>query len=202
MIHVFGPFLRLWDITEEEKEAALQELSENNETASKCSLFEQSFLLLVHVFSTTSYFRRTNILKSLIDSKSKVNEILREQSEFLNDARNQFLFGGHFENEFSKSDNANPKTRHFSLACKSTAKNKSIFQCGSKNKSTGIGSPKIFEKSGFSKCAFINKEACFCRKRSPIYLQRGDSFFCEELAKSNQRSSNPELCGRLQDLFS
>ena len=30
VIHVFGPLLQLWDIMEEEKEAAFQELSENN----------------------------------------------------------------------------------------------------------------------------------------------------------------------------
>ena len=51
--HVFSHLLRLWSIMEEEKEAALQELSENNKDYSPVlvisSLFEQSILLLGQV---------------------------------------------------------------------------------------------------------------------------------------------------------
>ena len=52
--HVFSHLLRLWSIMEEEKDAALQELSENNKDSSPVlvisSLFEQSILLLGQVF--------------------------------------------------------------------------------------------------------------------------------------------------------
>ena len=113
--HVFDPLSRLWGIMQEEKEAAIQELSENNGDCSPMlavsSLFEQSILLLGKAFITTSYFRRKNVFEILIDGKSKVKEILREQSDSLNDASNQFLFGEHFENEFSKSVNAKQKSK-------------------------------------------------------------------------------------------
>ena len=96
MIHVFDSLLQLWGIMEEEKEVALQELSESNGDCSPVlavsSSFEQSILLLVQVFNTTLHFRRKNVHETLIDGKSKVNDILREQSDCLNDASNQFLF--------------------------------------------------------------------------------------------------------------
>ena len=74
--HVFGLLLRLCGIMEEEKEAVFQELCENNGDCSPVlavsSLFEQSVLLLGQFFNTTSYFRRKNVLETLIDNKSKV----------------------------------------------------------------------------------------------------------------------------------
>ena len=113
--HVFGPLLRLWGIIEERKEAALQKFSQNNENCSPVLavsfLFEQSIPLLGQAFNTTSYFRRENFLETLIDDKSKVKEILREQSDCLNDPSSQFLFGEHFENEFSKSVDVKQKPK-------------------------------------------------------------------------------------------
>ena len=100
---------------EEEKEAVFQELSENNGDCSPVlvvsSFFEQSILLSGQVFNTTSYCRRKNVFETLIDGKPKVKEILREQSECINDANNQFLFVEYFKNEFSKSDNAKQKSK-------------------------------------------------------------------------------------------
>ena len=55
------------------------------------SLIEQSILLLNQVFNNTSYFRRENVLEALINDKYKVKEILREQSDCLNDASIQFF---------------------------------------------------------------------------------------------------------------
>ena len=95
---------------EEEKEAALLGLSENIEDCSPVLavsfLFDQSILLLGHIFNTTSYFWRKNVLKTLIDGKSTVKGILREQSDCLNYASNQFLFGGLFENDAKQKSKA------------------------------------------------------------------------------------------------
>ena len=100
---------------EEEKEAEFQELSGNNGDCSPVlvvsSLFEQSILLSGQVFNTTSYIRRKSVFETLIDGKPKVKEILREQSECINDANNQFLFVEYFKNEFSKSDNTKQKSK-------------------------------------------------------------------------------------------
>ena len=55
------------------------------------SLIEQSILLLNQAFNNTSYFWRENVLEALINDKYKVKEILREQSDCLNHASNQFF---------------------------------------------------------------------------------------------------------------
>ena len=82
---------------EEEKKTAFQEVSENNGDFSLVlavsSLFEQSVVLLGQFFNATSYFQKKNVVEILIDGKSKRKEILREQSDCLNDPNNQFLLG-------------------------------------------------------------------------------------------------------------
>ena len=52
------------------------------------------------VFITTSYNRRKSSLETLIAGKSKVKEILKEQSDSINAIDNRFLFGEYFENKF------------------------------------------------------------------------------------------------------
>lgn len=89
---MFGHLLLLWGTIEEEKEAVLQELSKNNGVGSAVSvvssLSEQWFLLFRSSFNTTSCFWKKNLLKTLTDEKSKVNEILGEQSDCLNETSN------------------------------------------------------------------------------------------------------------------
>ena len=82
------------------------------------SLIEQSILLLDQLFNTTPHFWRKNVLETLINDKSKVKEILREQSDCLNDASNQFFLRT-FKNEFSKSVDPSKCSMHFSLPYKS-----------------------------------------------------------------------------------
>ena len=113
--HAFGPLLRIWSIMDKDKEAALQELSENNgdcpPVLAVIPLFKQSILLLGQVFNTNSYVRRRNVLQTLNDGKSKRKDVLRDQSYCLKDVNNQFLFGEHFEDESSKNVNAKQKQR-------------------------------------------------------------------------------------------
>ena len=102
--HVFGPLLKLWTVMEEEKQIAMEYIdSKNGDTIplmEVSTLFEQSILLLAQAFNATSYFRRKSILDTLFNVKSKVKEILKEQSDLLNDFSNQCLFGSCSENEF------------------------------------------------------------------------------------------------------
>ena len=112
--NVLGPLLRLWNIMEEEKEALINELGDEEDSSpviAISALFEQSILLLGQAFNSTSYFRRKNILETLIDGKTKVKEILRDQSDLMNDPNNRYLFGEHFENEFSKNITAKQKSK-------------------------------------------------------------------------------------------
>ena len=41
-------------------------------------------MLIGQVFSTTSYYKKKNVLETLIDGKSKVKEILKKQSNSMN----------------------------------------------------------------------------------------------------------------------
>ena len=63
------------------------------------------------VLNTASYYKRKNILEALTAGKSKVKVILKEQSDSINADDNQFLFGEHFENEFSKNLNVKQKSK-------------------------------------------------------------------------------------------
>ena len=141
--HVFGPILQLWGIMKEEKKASLQKMSENNDDCSPVLsvpfLFEQSILLLGQVFNTTSYFQRKNVLKTHIDGKFKVKEILIEQPDCLNYTSNQFLLGECFENEFSENVNAKKKVQDtFHWLTKAESKNKLCYQTHSCKHQTQI----------------------------------------------------------------
>ena len=113
--HVFGPLLQLWAIMDEEKEVALEDLRARGEDTSHLNqisaLFEQSVSFLCQAFNSTSYHRRKSILETLIDGKTKVRDILKEQSQLLNNADNKFLFGPHFESEFTKAVTAKQKSK-------------------------------------------------------------------------------------------
>ena len=56
-----------------------------------------------------SIFQRKNILDTLIDGKSKVKKIWREESDSLNAVESQYSFGEHFEKEFSRHIGAKQK---------------------------------------------------------------------------------------------
>ena len=52
----------------------------------------QNWVYLAQTFNAASYFRRKSIHNALIDSKSKVKEILKEHSDSLNNFSNQCFF--------------------------------------------------------------------------------------------------------------
>ena len=57
-----------------------------------------------------SYHRRENIISTLIDSSSKVKDILKHQSKDLNEPTNKFLFREEFETKMLKDSKAIKKS--------------------------------------------------------------------------------------------
>ena len=96
---ILGPLTRLWNIMEAEREALPD--SNNDEATSGhmeiATLFEQSILLIGQAFNAVTYYRRLNILDTLIDNSIRVKEILKERSLDLEDMENPYLFGEKFE---------------------------------------------------------------------------------------------------------
>lgn len=72
------------------------------------ALFKQTILLLGQAFNSATYFQSKNVSDAFIEDKSKLKEILRYQSDSLNDLNNQYLFDSHFE---EKNKNVNAKQR-------------------------------------------------------------------------------------------
>lgn len=81
---------------EEEKQVAMENIDSKTgytiPTNGGLNIIEQSILLLAQTFNAASYFRRKSIHNALIDSKSKVKEILKEHSDSLNNFSNQCFF--------------------------------------------------------------------------------------------------------------
>ena len=80
----------------------------------------------------------------------------------------------------------------FHWLAKAQLKTKVYFNVEVRTNPLVLAHPKFLRNRDFPNVHSLIKKLVFAEK----------DFFCEELAKSNQRSSNPELCGRLQDLFS
>ena len=97
------------------------QMGDNTPLMEVSALFKQSILLLAQACNGTSYFRRKNILGTLINGKSKVKEILKEQSDSLNDFSNQYVFGSYFENEFSKSVTAKQRSKSLFTGLRSSS---------------------------------------------------------------------------------
>ena len=99
--YIMGPLSTLWSIMEAERD----QLDANNEEAESLnemsSLFEQTALLIAQTYNSVAHHRRANILSTLIDNQTKVKEILRDQSDEMDDPNNEFLFGDKFEERLS-----------------------------------------------------------------------------------------------------
>ena len=99
---VFGPLNMIWCAIDEEKTN-----NPEDESISQVSqYFEQVMLLLGQTHNTIYYYRRENILSTLIDSNTRVKDILKSQSKELNDGSNKYLFGDDFESKLIKDTKA------------------------------------------------------------------------------------------------
>ena len=99
---VFGPLNMIWCAIDEEKTN-----NPEDESISQVSqYFEQVMLLLGQTHNTIYYYRRENILSTLIDSNTRVKDILKSQSKELNDESNKYLFGDDFESKLIKDTKA------------------------------------------------------------------------------------------------
>ena len=108
--HIFGPLSKPWMITEGDKESVDtdDEYAVTN-FAEITGLFEQTVLLSAQAQQRMTHQRRYNILSTLIDNPAKVNELLRDQAEIMNDPGNKYLFGEKFEEVLSKSSTSQKK---------------------------------------------------------------------------------------------
>ena len=74
------------------------------------NLFEQTMLLVGQTLQSITYYRRHNILSTLIDNPSKVKEILKSADATLDGADNIYLFGDKFQEKFLDT-NAKQKSK-------------------------------------------------------------------------------------------
>ncbi|XP_066912456.1 uncharacterized protein [Clytia hemisphaerica] len=106
MFLVFGPLLKIWDAVDQEKSRN----PEDESTVHLSHLLDQTILLLSQIQNSCNYHRRENILSTLIDSSSRVKDILKNQSQELNKADNKHLFGEEFETKLIKDTKAIKKS--------------------------------------------------------------------------------------------
>ena len=91
-------------------------------------------MLIAQTHNTIAYHRRENVLATLIDSPSRVKEILKNQSKELNEASNKFLFGEEFESRLLKDSKAIKKSEKLFTGIKkpSTSNSKRFYSTDSK----------------------------------------------------------------------
>ena len=111
ILHILGPLSRLWVIMENEKISSASSDEEFQELTMVSNLFEQTMLLVGQTFQSITYYRRHNILSTLIDNPSKVKEILKNADATLDGADNIYLFGDKFEEKLLKDTNAKQKSK-------------------------------------------------------------------------------------------
>ncbi|XP_066931160.1 uncharacterized protein [Clytia hemisphaerica] len=120
---VYGPVSKIWAAFEEEKENCSEEELEEGREIAQC--FEQAIMLLGQVSNSVMYYRRENVLSTLIESSAQIKEILRNQSKDMNDQSNSSLFGETFETKLIKDSKALKKSEAFFTALKKPAKTQS-----------------------------------------------------------------------------
>ena len=108
---ILGPLSRLWVITGNEKISSASSDEEFQELTMVSNLFEQTMLFVGQTFQSITYYRRHNILSTLIDNPSKVKEILKNADATLDGADNIYLFGDKFEEKLLKDTNAKQKSK-------------------------------------------------------------------------------------------
>ena len=65
-------------------------------------LFDQTVLLVAQCFNDISYQRRTNVLNGPMANQTEVKEILKTESEALDNPGNNKLFGPSFNENLAK----------------------------------------------------------------------------------------------------
>ena len=130
--NVFGPLSKLWCLMDEERDR----YPENKDLQSISSLFDQVVLLLGQTENAIAYQRRENILVTLLDSGSKVKDMLKSQSKELNDSSNEYLFGEGFEEKLLKDSKAIKKSQAVFTGLKPASK--------PSTSGSGAGSKRLF----------------------------------------------------------
>ena len=98
-------------IMEEERELIPAEQVEGSGVIMISRIFDQAVLLVGQVYNLVVYQRRLNILSALIGNKTKVKEILKEESLKLDDVDNSYLFRDHLQEKFVKITSALQKPK-------------------------------------------------------------------------------------------
>ena len=107
---VFGPVCTLWSwIEEERRDMMYKNLPDELEDPAR--LFDQTIVMLAQCFQEVSFQRRSAVLSKLISNPSVVKEILKNQSEKLNNPGNNLLFGPSFEEQLAKDSTARSKVK-------------------------------------------------------------------------------------------
>ena len=74
-------------------------------------LFEQTMLLIGQAFHSVNYYRRENILTTLIVYARKVKEIVKNPDMALDNISDTCLFGDKFKKQLLKDTNAKQKSK-------------------------------------------------------------------------------------------
>ena len=92
VLHILGTLSRHWVMMENEKLSSSGcGDKEVQEMTAISSLFKETMLLIGQAFHSVTYYRRQNILSTLIDNPSKVKEILRDPDMTLDNISNTYI---------------------------------------------------------------------------------------------------------------
>ena len=111
VVLTLAPLTKLMGIMEEERELIPAEQVKGSGMIMISRIFDQAVLLVGQVYNLVVYQRRLNILSALIDNKTKVKEILKEDSLKLDNVDNSYLFRDHLQEKFVKITSALQKSK-------------------------------------------------------------------------------------------
>ena len=112
VLHILGTLSRLWLIIENEMLSSSGCGYEDlQEMAAISRLFEQTMPLIGQAFHSVNYYRRQNILTTLIVYARKVKEIVKNPDMALDNISDTCLFGDKFEKQLLKDTNAKQKSK-------------------------------------------------------------------------------------------
>uniref|UniRef100_A0A7M5V9S0 Uncharacterized protein n=2 Tax=Clytia hemisphaerica TaxID=252671 RepID=A0A7M5V9S0_9CNID len=117
LMTVFGPICYVWSNLEHARREAL-EAGEEDDYEEPCRLFDKGIILLAQTFNNISYQRRLALLSKLISSQPAVKEILKTQSETLDNPGNSSLFGPSFDETLAKDISVRGKAKSAFTALK------------------------------------------------------------------------------------
>lgn len=120
---VFGPLSSIWEFVESERntlKSTSSEISEGvDENASMnaantfCTLMEMAVTLLGQAFNSVSYYRRRNVLMTLMKEKKKVKETLIENGQAFKNNHSNKLFGPDFDERVGQHLKLIKKSKEF-----------------------------------------------------------------------------------------